>query len=199
MYGTLASRSTLNPAGFKTFSKSKETPFSHVPSVGKDKRSFGGLCVLPSSTNGRNGITTASTKRPTPGLNNALSCDRSVNGVSHLSRTFRSATHSKPSGCNAVTPASDAIFAMPSIVVDSTTRSNFFCRNRRTIGSEASVATTAAKSPARLSVSVTSPSPAPTSSSTPRVPGDESVPWDESAPPGISPGMSSSIAKRSRA
>ena len=98
MYGVLANRLHVNPAGFKTFRHSRFAPSSHEPSLGSGNLSLGGRCVLPSSTKGLNGITTASTSVP-PGASKDLSCVNSVNGASHRSRTLRSATHSNvPSG-----------------------------------------------------------------------------------------------------
>mmetsp|Transcript_544 Transcript_544/g.1911 ORF Transcript_544/g.1911 Transcript_544/m.1911 type:complete len:281 (+) Transcript_544:90-932(+) len=167
MYGVLASRLTVNPAGFKTSRHSRDAPSSHVPFVGSGNLSLGGRCVLPSSTKGLNGITTASTSVP-PGASRDLSWVSSVNGASHLSRTLSKETHSNfPSGRKSRTFASRASADTSSIVVDWTTRSKPLARSARHIGGEASVATTDANEPPLASCVVTSPSPAPTSRSTP--------------------------------
>mmetsp|Transcript_12470 Transcript_12470/g.30109 ORF Transcript_12470/g.30109 Transcript_12470/m.30109 type:complete len:208 (+) Transcript_12470:233-856(+) len=165
MYGTLAKRSTLNPLGLMTRSHSWFTPFSQVPCVGSPNRSLGGRCVLPSSTKGRKGITTASTRRPEPGRSMARSCASKVKGVSQRSSTLSSAMASNPSGCTC-TPSALAASSTPSTSYAPTTHWNPLAFRRLTMGGLASVATTALKPPPSRSFSVTSPSPAPTSSST---------------------------------
>lgn len=63
---------------------------------------LGARCVLPSSTKGRKGMTTARMRRPDPGRSMARSCARSVKGVSHRSNTLRSAMPSSRVGYNTV-------------------------------------------------------------------------------------------------
>mmetsp|Transcript_11287 Transcript_11287/g.40752 ORF Transcript_11287/g.40752 Transcript_11287/m.40752 type:complete len:269 (+) Transcript_11287:197-1003(+) len=170
MYGTLASLSILNPAGFNTRLHSLLTPSSQPPSDGSGSRSLGGRFELPSSTNGRNGITTARSNRPTPGRNIPRSCESKVNGVSQRSRTLRSAIASKPSGESRFTFSFRAASNTPETSAAPMTQSKRLSFRRFTIGGDTSVATTASKQPPSRSFSVTSPSPAPTSRSTPPPP-----------------------------
>mmetsp|Transcript_5977 Transcript_5977/g.22621 ORF Transcript_5977/g.22621 Transcript_5977/m.22621 type:complete len:203 (+) Transcript_5977:108-716(+) len=164
MYGTLATLSNANPHGFNTVSKIAFTPVSQFPFGSRPSFCFGTRWFCPSSTNGRNGTTTANTKTPPSSFKSARSSFRSINGVSHRSSTFRRHTQSNPRNSSAqTTPA--AIVASVTVVTSvlSITTSIFFCLSLFTIGAEASVATTTSNSPPFRNVSVTSPSPAPTS------------------------------------
>ena len=89
-YGAREIFSISKPLGLRTFSYKSLQPYSQA-AVGVATSSFseGGRRVpSSSSTNGRNGRTTARTKSPVFGLRRFRTCESMVKGRSHRSRTL---------------------------------------------------------------------------------------------------------------
>mmetsp|Transcript_5483 Transcript_5483/g.19074 ORF Transcript_5483/g.19074 Transcript_5483/m.19074 type:complete len:254 (-) Transcript_5483:729-1490(-) len=124
---------------------------SHDASGLSGRRSAGGTLRVPTSTKGRKGSTTASSRTPSPGVRAARSSPRSSVGRSHRSRTLRSAAHRTVPPGPSSTPSLPASRASPPRPVASKAGSPLLS-SLRTIGALASVASTASNSGASLAV-----------------------------------------------